>query len=77
MIIGLIKETKIPEDNRVALSPAQVVKLNQEFPDSEIIVQSSDIRTFLCVFGYRLSGGRCIDGEDIDSSGNEKQNRSA
>lgn len=46
MILGLIKETKIPEDNRVALSPAQVVKLNQEFPDSEIIVQSSDIRAF-------------------------------
>lgn len=46
MKIGLIRETKIPEDNRVALSPAQVAKLNQEFPDSEIIVQSSDIRAF-------------------------------
>lgn len=46
MKIGLIRETKIPEDNRVALSPEQVAKLNQEFPDSEIIVQSSDIRAF-------------------------------
>ena len=46
MKIGLIRETKVPEDNRVALSPAQVSKLNQEFPESEIVVQSSDIRAF-------------------------------
>ena len=46
MKIGLIKETKIPEDNRVALSPVQVARLNKEFPDSEIVVQSSDIRAF-------------------------------
>lgn len=46
MKIGLVRETKIPEDNRVALSPAQVAKLNQEFPESEIVVQSSDIRAF-------------------------------
>lgn len=46
MRIGLIRETKIPEDNRVALSPAQVAKLNQEFPSSEIIVQSSEIRAY-------------------------------
>lgn len=46
MKIGLIRETKIPEDNRVALSPTQVAKLNDEFPDSEIVVQSSDIRAF-------------------------------
>ena len=59
MIIGLIKETKIPEDNRVALSPAQVVKLNQEFPDSEIIVQSSDIRAF-SDDEYRKAGVRVV-----------------
>lgn len=46
MKIGLIKETKIPEDNRVALSPAQVARLNDEFPESEIVVQSSSIRAF-------------------------------
>lgn len=59
MIIGLIKETKIPEDNRVALSPAQVAKLNQEFPDSEIIVQSSDIRAF-SDDEYRKAGVRVV-----------------
>jgi alanine dehydrogenase len=46
MKIGLIRETKIPEDNRVALSPMQVAKLNHEYPESEIVVQSSDIRAF-------------------------------
>lgn len=59
MKIGLIRETKIPEDNRVALSPAQVAKLNQEFPDSEIIVQSSDIRAF-SDDEYRKAGVRVV-----------------
>ena len=59
MKIGLIKETKIPEDNRVALSPDQVAKLNQEFPDSEIIVQSSDIRAF-SDDEYRKAGVRVV-----------------
>ncbi len=36
MKIGLTRETKVPEDNRVALSPMQVAKLNLDYPDSEI-----------------------------------------
>lgn len=60
MKIGLIRETKIPEDNRVALTPAQVARLNQEFPDSEIVVQSSDIRA-LSDEDYRKAGVRVID----------------
>lgn len=46
MKIGIIKETKIPVDNRVALTPKQVSKLNQQFPEHEIVVQSSEIRAF-------------------------------
>ena len=46
MIIGLLKETKTPVDNRVALTPIQVAQLNKEYPNSEIVVQSSDIRAF-------------------------------
>jgi len=46
MKIGLIKETKTPVDNRVALSPDQVVQLKQKYPNTEIVVQSSDIRAF-------------------------------
>ena len=46
MKIALIKETKIPVDNRVALSPKQVADLNKRYPDHQIVVQSSDIRAF-------------------------------
>lgn len=60
MKIAIIKETKIPEDNRVALSPAQVISLNQEFPNSEIVVQSSDIRAFTDD-DYRKSGITVVD----------------
>ena len=46
MKIALIKETKTPVDNRVALSPKQVAELNKRFPEHEIVVQASDIRAF-------------------------------
>lgn len=46
MKIGIIKETKIPEDNRVALSPQQIAKLQSEYSDSEFLIQSSDVRAY-------------------------------
>lgn len=46
MKIGIIKETKTPVDNRVALAPEQVAKLQKDFPDSEFYVQTSDIRAY-------------------------------
>ena len=46
MKIALIKETKIPVDNRVALSPKQVANLNKKYPNHQIVVQSSEIRAF-------------------------------
>ena len=46
MKIALIKETKIPVDNRVALAPGQVAELQRRFPQHQIVVQSSDIRAF-------------------------------
>lgn len=46
MKIGLIKETKVPVDNRVALSPQQVATLNNQYPQHKIVVQSSNIRAF-------------------------------
>lgn len=46
MKIALIKETKNPIDNRVALSPKQVAELNGKYPQHHIVVQSSDIRAF-------------------------------
>lgn len=46
MKIVLIKETKTPVDNRVALVPKQVAELNRQFPQHQIMVQASDIRAF-------------------------------
>ena len=46
MKIALIKETKNPVDNRVALAPKQVAELNKLYPQHQIVVQTSDIRAF-------------------------------
>lgn len=40
-VIGLIKEGKVPSDNRVALSPKQCRYLLDQFPSWDIIVESS------------------------------------
>ncbi len=44
--VGLIRETKIPPDRRVPLTPSQVVELKDKYPDVEFYVQPSDIRCF-------------------------------
>ena len=44
--IGLIKEGKIPQDNRVALTPPQCKWLIQHFPEIKILVQPSAGRCF-------------------------------
>lgn len=46
MRIGIIRETKIPEDNRVALTPDEIVELNTKFPNAEFVVQSSESRAY-------------------------------
>lgn len=46
MQIGILKETKIPVDRRVALTPEAAVTLKRLYPEFEIIVESSDIRCF-------------------------------
>lgn len=45
-LIGLIREGKVPADNRVALTPAQCRFLVSNFPDIRICVQSSPGRCF-------------------------------
>ncbi|MBS1655401.1 MAG: alanine dehydrogenase, partial [Bacteroidetes bacterium] len=44
--IGLIKEGKIPADNRVALTPAQCKWIHKNSPDIKVIAQSSSSRCF-------------------------------
>lgn len=63
MKIGIIKETKTPVDNRVALSPEQVTMLQHNFPDSEFYVQSSDIRAY-SDDEYRSLGVKVVDSVD-------------
>lgn len=46
MKIGIIKETKIPVDHRVAFTPDHCKEILSKFPGVEIIVQPSDIRCF-------------------------------
>jgi len=44
--IGLLKEDKVPADNRVALTPTQCKWLQKTYPDVKFLVQSSDHRCF-------------------------------
>ncbi|MBI3233620.1 MAG: alanine dehydrogenase [Bacteroidetes bacterium] len=44
MKIGIIREGKLPADKRVALSPEQCKKVIQNFPGTEIYIQSSPHR---------------------------------
>jgi saccharopine dehydrogenase (NAD+, L-lysine forming) len=44
--IGLIREGKIPFDNRVSLTPAQCKWIHKNSPDTRIIAQSSEHRCF-------------------------------
>lgn len=46
LAIGLIKEGKIPHDNRVALTPAQCKWLKKHYADVEIFVQPSPLRCY-------------------------------
>ena len=44
--IGLIREGKLPADNRVALTPSQAQYLQKQFPNLQIIVEPSPDRCF-------------------------------
>ena len=44
--VGIIRETKIPPDRRVPLTPAQVVELREKYPFVDFFVQPSDIRCY-------------------------------
>ena len=44
IIIGILKEGKIPVDERVAITPQQCVRVEKIFPELKIIVQKSPVR---------------------------------
>jgi saccharopine dehydrogenase (NAD+, L-lysine forming) len=55
LLIGLIREGKIPADNRVALIPSQCKWIHKRSNDTRVIVQHSDIRCFTDK-EYRMAG---------------------
>ena len=63
MKIGLIRETKIPEDNRVALTPSHLAELQRCFPQDEFVVQSSETRAYSDE-AYRNAGVRVAENVD-------------
>ena len=46
MQFGIIKERKNPPDRRVVFTPEELVRLQIEYPEAKIKVESSDIRVF-------------------------------
>lgn len=44
--LGILREGKVPPDKRVPLTPRQVKKLGKEYPNLNIVVQTSPIRAF-------------------------------
>ena len=46
MKFGIIKERKTPPDRRVVFTPDELVRLQNEHPEAQIKVESSDIRIF-------------------------------
>lgn len=64
-VIGLIKEGKVPSDNRVALTPKQCRYLLDQFPSWDIIVESSPNRCYKDK-EYQKEGIKVV--EDISSA---------
>ncbi len=60
LVIGLIREGKVPVDNRVALSPAQCKWLHKNFSDIKVVAQPSTIRCFRDA-EYRQAGVEVTD----------------
>ncbi|MGL2963590.1 NAD(P)-dependent oxidoreductase [Flavobacterium sp. RSB2_4_14] len=46
MKFGIVKERKNPPDRRVVFTPEELVRLQQEHPEANVKVESSDIRVF-------------------------------
>src|SRR5690554_7231221 len=44
--LGIIKEGKVPSDERVPLTPDQCLRVMEEYPNVEIKVQRSSVRAF-------------------------------
>lgn len=64
-VLGLIKEGKVPSDNRVALTPKQCKWLLEQHPDWDILVESSATRCYKDI-EYQREGIQVVN--DISSA---------
>lgn len=64
-VLGLIKEGKVPSDNRVALTPKQCKWLLEQHPDWDILVESSPSRCYKDV-EYTREGIKVV--EDVSGA---------
>ena len=64
-VLGLIKEGKVPSDNRVALTPKQCKWLLEQHPDWDILVESSASRCYKDA-EYKREGIKIV--EDISGA---------
>ena len=44
MKIGVIREGKVPPDQRAPMTPQQIADWNAQHPEAQIVVQTSDVR---------------------------------
>ena len=58
--IGLIREGKIPADNRVALTPPQCKWIHKNAPQIKVVAQSSPDRCFTDK-EYQIAGVQVVD----------------
>ncbi len=65
MKIALIKERKNPPDRRVVLTPAQSKELMEQYPELEIVAETSDIRAYTDD-EYRNAGIKVV--EDVSDA---------
>ncbi|MFM1929333.1 MAG: hypothetical protein RL387_661 [Bacteroidota bacterium] len=64
-VLGLIKEGKVPSDNRVALTPKQCKWLLEQHPDWDILVESSASRCYKDA-EYKREGIKVV--EDVSAA---------
>ena len=46
MKIGIIREGKVPKDERAPFSPEQCKKIKETYPQIQLVVQKSSVRRF-------------------------------
>ena len=66
MRFAIIKERKNPPDRRVVFSPERLKELQNNFPEAEVKVESSDIRVFPDQQYGHLGLNVSQDGSDCD-----------